>query len=129
MRIKIERVLRQRLVKEKQEETTRATEINHPVSKTVSMKPPKLEIKRFRRDPKECKSFKDSLEIAVNRRSGIAEVKKSTYLKTFLTVEASKAIEGLAVKTENYEEALQVLDKRYGNGQIIVRINNVNSST
>ena len=113
-------MLQQRSEKEKQEETTRATEMNSPVSKTIIMKLQKLEIKSFSGDPKETKSFKDSFEIAVNQRSDIAEVEKFTYLKSFLTLEASRAVKGLAVTTENYEEALQVLDGRYGNVQIIV---------
>ena len=84
------------------------------------MKLSKLEIKRYSGDPRVCRSFKDSLEIAVNRRSDAAEVEKFTYLKSFSTGEASRAVKGLAVTTENYEEALQVLDERYGNVQIIV---------
>ena len=60
LRIKIERVLQQRSEKEKQEETTRATGMNNPVSKTISMKLPKSEINRFSGDPKENKCFKDS---------------------------------------------------------------------
>ena len=47
-------------------------------------------------------------------------MEKLNYLKFFLTAEASRAIKGLAITTENYEEALQVLDKRYGNVQVIV---------
>ena len=60
MGIKIERVLQQRSEKEKQEETTRITKMNNPVSKTMNMKLPKLEVKRFSGDPKEYKSLKDS---------------------------------------------------------------------
>ena len=71
--------------------------------------------------PKEYKSFEDSFEIAVNQRWDIEEVEKFTYLKWFLTGEASRAVKGLAVTTENYEEALQTLDERYGNVQIIVK--------
>ena len=100
LRIKLERVLQQRSEKEKQEETTRATEMNNPVSKTINMKLPKLEIKRFSGDPKEYKSFKDSFEIAVNQRSDIAEVEKFTYLKSFLAEEASRALKDLDVTTE-----------------------------
>ena len=55
------------------------------------MKLPKLEIKRFSGDPKKYKSFKDSFEKVINRRSDIAEVEKFTYLKSFLTGEASRA--------------------------------------
>ena len=70
------------------------------------MKLPKLKIKRFSGDPTEYKSFKDSFEKAVNWRSDIAKVEKFTCLKSFLTGEASRAVKGLAVTAENYEEAL-----------------------
>ena len=66
LRIKIERVLQQRSEKEKQQETTSATEMNNPASKTINMKLPKLEINTFSGDPKEYKSFKYTFEIAVN---------------------------------------------------------------
>ena len=92
LRIKIEGVLQQRSEKKKQEETTRATEMNNSVSKTINMKLPKLEIKRFSGGPKEYKSFKDSFDIAANRRSDIAEVEKFTYLKFLITGEASRVV-------------------------------------
>ena len=52
MIIKIERVTT-KIRERKTKKTTRAT--NNPVSKTVNMKLPKLEIKRFCGDPKGCK--------------------------------------------------------------------------
>ena len=94
--------------------------MNNPVSKTMNMKLPKLEIKRFSGDSKEYKSLKDSFEIAVTRISDITESEKFTYLKFFLTGEASRAVKVLAITTEKYEQALQVLDERYGNVQIII---------
>ena len=66
-------MVQQRSKKEKQEEGSRATEMNNLVTKTTNIKLPKLEIKRFSGDPKEYKSFKDSFEIAVIRRSDLAE--------------------------------------------------------
>ena len=103
-------MLQQKSEKEKHEETNRAIVMNNPVSKTINMKLPKLENKRFSGHPKEYKSFKDSFEIVVDRRSDIAEMEKFTYLKSFLTGGRSRAVKGLAVITKNYEEALQVLD-------------------
>ena len=47
-------------------------------------------------------------------------MEKFTYLKSFLTGEASRAVKGLAITTENYEETLKILDEKYGNFQIIV---------
>ena len=41
-------------------------------------------------------------------------------MKSFLTEKASRGVKGLAITTENYEEALQVLDERFDNVQIIV---------
>ena len=80
-----------------EEESTSANEMNNPVSKTINMKLLKSEIERFSGDPKEYKSFKDSFEIAVNRRSDIANEEKFTYLKSFFTGEASRVVKGLAV--------------------------------
>ena len=94
--------------------------MNNPISKTMNMKLPKLEIKRFSGDSKENKPFKDSFEIPVTRISDIAEPEKFTYLKFFLTGEPSRAVNVLAITTEKYEQALQVLDERYGNVQIII---------
>ena len=74
--------------------------MNNPVSKTMNMKLPKLEIKRFSGDSKEYKSLKDSFEIAVTRISDIAESEKFTYLKFFLTGETSRAVKVLAITTE-----------------------------
>ena len=60
------------------------------------------------------------VQIPVNWISDIAEEEKFTYLKSFLIGEASRTGKGFVVTTENYEEALQVLDERYGNVEIIV---------
>ena len=89
--------------------------MNNPVSKTINIKLSKLEIKRFSGNPKENKLFKDSLEIAVNRRLDREEEEKVTYLKSFLSKKPFRAVKGLAVTTENYEDAPQVLDERYSN--------------
>ena len=59
-------MLQQKSEKEKHEETNRAIVMNNPVSKTINMKLPNLEIKRFSGDPKEYKSFKDSFQIVVD---------------------------------------------------------------
>ena len=47
------------------------------------------------------------------------ETRNSTNLSK---IQRSRAVKDLAVTTENYEEALQVLDERYVNAQIIVSI-------
>ena len=88
--------------------------MSNRINKAMSMKLPNLEIKKFSEDRTEYKSFKDSVEIAVNQRSDTAEIEKFSYFKHFLTEKVFRAIKGLAITTESSEEGLQVLDERYG---------------
>ena len=48
-------------------------------------------------------------------------LKMFTYLKSFLTGEAEGCIKGLAATDANYREALEIMDQRYGNMQVIVK--------
>ena len=84
------------------------------------MKLPKLEMKKFSGDPKEYRTFRDAFEVSINNDRGLSGVEKFTYPQTCLTGEASRSIKGLALSNENYEQALEVLDQRYGNKQIII---------
>ena len=41
-------------------------------------------------------------------------------MKSFLKGQALKAVEGLALTSENYKEAVTILEKRYGNKQLLI---------
>ena len=56
----------------------------------------------------------------LNQVESIYEIEKFTYLKKYLKEGALAAIKGLALTNVNYEEALGILDQRYGNKQVIV---------
>lgn len=59
-------------------------------------------------------------ETAINQNSSISDVEKFTYLKSYLNGDAETAICGLALNSENYEVALNILKERFGRNDIIV---------
>jgi len=67
------------------------------------VKLPKLQLRRFHGDPKEYKPLE-----------------KFTYLQSVLYGDALRLVTGLSLTDQNYKEALQILEQRYGNKQTIV---------
>jgi len=92
-------------------------QVRNPVSK---IKLPKIEIKKFFGDPKGFQSFKDRFEVSVNKVASLSDVEKFTYLQGYLGGEALRSITGLSLTGNNYAEALEILQQRYGNKQVIV---------
>ena len=45
--------------------------------------------------------------------------KKTAYLKSYLKGQALSAISGISLSEENYLEAIEILEKRFGNKQIL----------
>ena len=88
-------------------------------SEKLHMKMPKFECSTFHGDPKKWIAFRDSFNVSVSTRD-ISDVEKFNYLRMYLKGEALRAIDGLAVTNENYSEAYEILEKRFGNKQIIV---------
>ena len=84
-----------------------------------NMKLPKYEIS-FDGDPKNYRSFRDLFSVAVEKREGLSDVERFMYLQSFLKGDAEKAIGGLEVTGENFQEAMAILEGRFGNKQLIV---------
>ena len=84
------------------------------------LKLPKLEIVRFGGNPKEYRAFFDAFNVAVGKISSISDIEKFTYLRSYVIGEAADAIKGLETTEKNYMEALDILEKRFGNKQVIV---------
>ena len=74
----------------------------------------------FDGDPKKYNAFKDLYEVAVEKREDLSDVERFTYLQSFLEGEALRAVEGLEITDENYAQAKEILENRYGNKQLIV---------
>ena len=90
------------------------------VNSQVKVKPPKLELKPFDGDIINWKPFWDQFNASIHSNNLISKIEKLSYLKTFLNYSTSSCISGLNLKTENCDEAIKILEKRFGNKQIFI---------
>ena len=90
------------------------------VSGTTMVKLPKLSLKKFDRDLSRWTSFWDFLESAVHQNIDLSDVDKFNYLMSMIEHNAFEAMAGLSLTASNYKEAVMILEKRFGNKQVIV---------
>ena len=81
---------------------------------------PTFELKKFSGDPTLWPEFFESFKVAVHENPDLSEIERFTYLKGYLSAEASRCIEGLALTAANYDEALTLLKDRFGNKKLII---------
>ncbi|XP_070536982.1 uncharacterized protein [Ptychodera flava] len=81
---------------------------------------PKLQLPTFEGDVLKWITFHDSFKSAVGNDPNLTGVQKFQYLKAQLREEALKSIEGLSMTDANYENALDILIKRYGQNHKII---------
>ena len=86
----------------------------------LSMKLPKLEIKKFKGDPTMWQSFHDFFDSAVHQNESLSNVQKMNYLINFVEGQAPETIKGLSLKNDNYLIALDLLKERFGDAQAII---------
>ena len=91
-------------------------------SRSSHAKLPKLTLKSFDGNPIEFQSFWDSFNAAVND-TGLEKIAKFNYLKSYLKGQALQSISGLTLTADNYDEALNILKRRYGNKQLLISKN------
>ena len=91
-----------------------------PRMQPISVKLPKLEIKKFSGNPSHWRSFWDSFQAAVGKHSHIEDVEKFNFLKGLLEGKAAMAISGLELSNENYKEAVSLLSDRFGSKQVVI---------
>ena len=93
------------------------------VNSQVKVKLPKLELKTFDGDIINWKPFWDQFDVSIHSNSLISKIEiylKFSYLKTFLNESASSCISDLTLTTENYDEAVKILEERFDNTQILI---------
>lgn len=81
---------------------------------------PKLELKKFGGNPVEWSPFWDSFQSAVHVNESLNTVDKFNYLKSLMYGQAAETINGFALTSENYEEAVNLLKDRYGSKQVLI---------
>lgn len=84
------------------------------------VKLPKITLPRFRGDLMKWTAFWDSFDSAVHRNDRLSEIDKFNYLRSLLEGTAFDAVAGLALSAVNYVEAMRILQKRFGNKQLII---------
>ncbi|XP_053388626.1 uncharacterized protein LOC128551737 [Mercenaria mercenaria] len=114
----------------KQQEFTNRKE----AEKLSAVKLPKIDMISFAGDKTKWTEFWDCFQSAVHNNKMISNIEKFTYLKSKLFGEAGRAIAGLALSSENYNVAMDILKKRFGNSQEIIdlhykRLINIPSAT
>ena len=76
---------------------------------------PKLTIKPFNGKLTAWTPFWDSFNSAIHENPELSKVDKFNYLRSMVTHAAAEAICGLTLTSANYDEAIEVLKKRFGN--------------
>ena len=81
---------------------------------------PKLIIKQFDGGILNCQTFWDQYYSSVHVKTNISEIDKFTYLKSLLSESAFETISGLTLTSDNYVEAIKLLQNKYGNHQVLL---------
>ena len=84
------------------------------------MKLPKLVPKKINGDMTKWSTFWDLFESSIHYHPDLSDIDKFNYLHTLLEGPASDAISGLQLTSPNYNEAISILKKRFGNRQQII---------
>ena len=77
-------------------------------------------IKCFNGKPIEFQSFFYSIRVAINEKDSLKNVMKFNYLRTFRRWPALASISGLSLTSASYNQAVEILEKRYGNKQLFI---------
>lgn len=90
------------------------------VSQSPNIKLPVVNIHSFSGNLQEYKSFIDLFTALITKNSKLSESEKLYYLRSYLTGEALQIVNKLPVTNDNFEIALELLDKRFNNKKQIV---------
>ena len=86
----------------------------------TQVKLPKLDLRKFDGDISKWPSFWNAFESAVHSNTKLAPIDKFNYLNSLLVKSAYEAISGLSLTAANYDEAVAILKRRFGNKQLII---------
>ena len=91
----------------------------HVIHTTTSnrVKLPQLTLNPFNGDKTTWSTFWDSYESAVHNNDELSDLDKFNYLRSLLEKSAYDSIAGLSLTAANYDKAIAILKKRFGNKQ------------
>ena len=85
-----------------------------------SVKLPKLIIDKYNGDVSKWQEFWSQYETAIHTNDALCKREKFTYLKTYLTGPAAKAVAGLMLTDGNYDSAITLLQSRFGRKDLVI---------
>ena len=100
--------------------TTPAVVVASPPGAVAKTRLPKLSLAKFKGDVTAWVSFWDSFKSAVHENSEISKIDKFNYLHSLLECAAALTIQGLSLTEANYDSAIELLKKRFGNTKQII---------
>jgi len=86
---------------------------------------PQLTLPTFNGELMSWPTFWDSFSSAVHNNDHLPEVQKFAYLKSLLYDEAARTVEGFTLSNANYQQAISLLEQRYGRKQKITYMSNL----
>ena len=89
-------------------------------AKSCKVKLPKLSLPTFSGDPIAWTTFWESFSSAIHQNADLSDIEKFQYLQSLLQKSAADTIRGLPLTGVNYKEAVDLLQSRYSNKQVIV---------
>lgn len=81
---------------------------------------PRIEIPKFHGSYEQWPTFKDLFTSLVDQNKTLTKVQKLHYLKTSLVGEPEVLLKHIQVTEQNYDQAWELLQSRYGNKKVIV---------
>ena len=90
--------------------------------RSVRVKLPKLEMRKFSGKVQDWQEFWDSFKSAVHCDSGLAKIDKFKYLRSYLEEPARRVIAELPLTDADYDSAVEILVKRYAKTTVIKRV-------
>ena len=99
---------------------TSATPTTRAVTTAPKANPVKLPKRSFDGELTSWSTFWDSFESAIHNNGQLSDVDKFNYLRSLLEKGAYDAISGLTLSAGNYQEAVAILKKRYGDKSQII---------
>ena len=96
------------------------TETAKTGTKPNNVKLPKLDFSKFSGKLLKWQEFWDSFDSAIHSNESLSPCEKMNYLRAKLEGEAAEVISGLTLTNANYQEAIRLLQKRFGQNEIII---------
>ena len=90
------------------------------VTRTTKVRLPKITLRRFDGNPLQWTTFWDTFKSTVHDSPELTKIDKFNYLYSLLERSAAEAISGLALTSANYQEAIAILQRRFGDRQQII---------